>query len=151
MKTYYVTIHHACVGLNLCLSSHEQGVLVVNSKAKAWRLWRLKHVLPACPCKGLLETKGVYMGWKQGNESKIMSLFMKEYLLKYSRKEGLLNNNTKQFFHMDTEKMSFVVFNGIGYKVGDLVVLRTDDMEGNVFSSFGDWTWKAKITSIFMQ
>jgi hypothetical protein len=45
--------------------------------------------------------------------------------------------------------MSFVVFNGIGYKVGDLVVLRTDDMEGTVFSLFGDWTWKAKITSIF--
>ncbi len=80
-------------------------------------------MLRACPCKGLLETKGVYMGWKQGNRSKIMSLLMKEYLLKYWRKEGILNNNTKQFFHVDTEKMSFVVFNGIGYKVGDLVVL----------------------------
>ncbi len=31
------------------------------------------------------------------------------------------------------------------------MVLRIDDIEGNVFSSFGDWTWKAKITSIFMQ
>jgi hypothetical protein len=75
---------------------------------------------------------------------------MKEYLLKYWRKEGLLNSNPKQFSTW-TEKMSFVVFNGIGYKAGDLVVLRIDDMQGNVFSSFGDWTWKAKITSIFMQ
>jgi len=47
--------------------------------------------------------------------------------------------------------MSFVVFNGIGYKAKDLVVLRIDDIQGNVFSLFGDWTWKVTITSIFKQ
>ncbi len=49
MKTYFVTIHHTCVGLNQCSSSQEQGVLMVNSKAEAWRLWRLKHVLQVYP------------------------------------------------------------------------------------------------------
>jgi hypothetical protein len=102
-------------------------------KSKSLEAIETKTCAASLPMQGATRTKGVYMGWKQGNKSKIMSLFMKEYLLKYWRKEGLLNNNTKQFFHMETEKMPFVVFNGIGYKVGDLVVLRTDDMESNVF------------------
>ncbi len=46
--------------------------------------------------------------------------------------------------------MLFVVFNRIGYKVRDLMVLKTNDMESDFFLKFGDWTWKVKITLIFM-
>jgi hypothetical protein len=109
-----------------------------------------KTCAASLPIKGLLETKGVSVGWKQGNKVQNYVSFY-ERILAEVLKKGSTQQQHKTIFHMDTEKMSFVVFNGIGYKAGDLVVLKIDYMQGNVFSLFGDWTWKAKITSIFMQ
>jgi hypothetical protein len=48
-------------------------------------------------------------------------------------------------------KMLFLVFDGIGYKVRDLVVLKTNNMESDLKIIIGDWIWKVKITLIFMQ
>lgn len=42
------------------------------------------------------------------------------------------------------------VFNGIGYNVGDYVVVKLDDMEDHPLNRLGEWTWNAKITSIFV-
>jgi hypothetical protein len=46
--------------------------------------------------------------------------------------------------------MSHEVFNGIGYNVGDYVLVKSNDMEDHTLNRLGEWTWKAKITSIFM-
>jgi hypothetical protein len=68
------------------------------------------------------------VGWKNGN-MKPMHRNIETYLRQYWANEGLLNDESKEQFPMEYERVSFVIFNGIEYRIGDLVVARMDGQE----------------------
>ncbi len=63
-----------------CSWIHGLGIFVVFLKEKAQQLWKLKQVLPPCPCKDLVEKKGIFVRRHLGNGSKIMFNMTKTYL-----------------------------------------------------------------------
>jgi hypothetical protein len=41
--------------------------VVVSSKVKVRRLWKLMCTMPQCPFKEMVEQNGISVGWKLGN------------------------------------------------------------------------------------
>lgn len=58
-------------------------------------------MLPACPCKGLLEIKGVSVGWKQGNKVQNYVPFYERILAEVLEKGRTTQQQHKTIFHMD--------------------------------------------------
>jgi hypothetical protein len=111
--------------------------------------WKLLQSVHVCACKEVLEQKGVYVGWQNGNKVRMVKT-VKVFLMEYWKKQGLLNDITCIQFKEDIEKMSFLIYKGIEYRVKDLVVVRPDGLEDSSVEDLGFWTWKARILSIFM-
>ena len=60
------------------------------------------------------------------------------------------NDDTLQHFYNDIEKVSFVIFCHTHYQVGDHVVARKNDIEFDSLNTLDNWTYKLKITMLFI-
>jgi hypothetical protein len=120
--------HFAAMDYHVCRDSHKKGIIITNSIEHAKKLEKLQRLLPQCNCKELIQLKGISVGWKNGN-MKPMHRNIETYLRQYWANEGLLNDESKEQFPMEYERVSFVIFNGIEYRIGDLVVARMDGQE----------------------
>lgn len=142
--------HTTGMNFHVCNEHHKKGIVLTNSRVEAKKLEKLQRFLPQCECRDLIKSKGICVGWKNGN-IKPMSDSIKNYLQRYWRNEGLLNDNTVEEFSSELEKISFVIFNGVHYEVGDHVITRSDAQEMHPFKSLDrGLTHKAKITMLFV-
>jgi hypothetical protein len=55
------------IGSTTCPPTHKLGIVVVSSKVKVRRLWKLMCTMPQCPFKEMVEQNGISVGWKLGN------------------------------------------------------------------------------------
>jgi hypothetical protein len=140
---------YAANDVHACHESHRKGIIVAKSKLEAMRLEKLGELLPPCHCKDVFQSKGISVVWKQGNVVQ-MAMSIREYLLKYWTDEGLLNDVTLEHFNDEIEKVSFVIFRRTRYEVGDHVLARKNDTELHSLDMLDHWTYKMKITMLFI-
>ena len=140
---------HAKTNLHVCNVSHKKWIIVANSRLEALRLEKLGKLLPPCHCKDVFESKGISVVWKEGNKVP-MNNSIQEYLRNYWTNVGLLNDDTLKHFYNDIEKVSFVIFRHTHYQVGDHVVARKNDTEFDSLNTLDHWTYKLKITMLFI-
>ena len=139
----------AKANLHSCNESHKKGIIKANSRLEALRLEKLGKLLPSCHCKDVFQSKGISVVWKEGNKVP-MSNSIQEYLCNYWTNVGLLNDDTLQHFYNDIEKVSYVIFCHTHYQVGDHVVARKNDTEFDSLNTLDNWTYKLKITMLFI-
>ena len=139
---------------NICGDSHKNGVILTNSIEQAKQLWKLVRLLLECACKQLIQSKRICVGWKDGNMKPMLrgqSRSIERYLRQFWRNKGLLDERTQDHFSSEYEKVSFLTFNGVEYRVGDHVVIRLDGQELDLLHTLDrQRTWKAKITFLFI-
>jgi hypothetical protein len=140
---------YAANDVHACHESHRKGIIVAKSKLEAMRLEKLGELLPPCHCKDVFQSKGISVVWKQGNVVQ-MAMSIREYLLKYWTDEGLLNDVTLEHFNDEIEKVSFVIFRRTRYEVGDHVLARKNGTELHSLDMLDHWTYKMKITMLFI-
>ena len=140
---------YAANDVHACEISHKKGIIVGKSKSEAMRLEKLGELLPPCYCKEVFQSKGISVLWKQGNVVP-MRRTIRDYLCKYWTEEGLLNDVTSEHFHNDIEKVSSVIFRRTRYEVGDHVLVRKNGTELNSLDILDHWTYKMKITMLFI-
>ena len=109
--------HIPGMNFHVCRESHKRGIILTNSRVDAKKLEKLVRFLPQCECKDLIKSKGICVGWKNGN-MKSMSDSIKDYLLQFWRNEGLFNDDTAEEFSSQLKQISYVIFNGVHYQVG---------------------------------
>jgi hypothetical protein len=98
------------------------------SKEKGRQMWKFMGFMPKYPCKEIIVKNGLIMGSKIGNMlSKILRATMK-LLETYWIEQGVLHDGTRFYFEETLEKMTHVIFNITRYNVGNLVLIKGDDM-----------------------
>ena len=139
---------------NICGDSHKNGVILTNSIEQTKKLWKLVRLLLECACKQLIQSKGICVRWKDGNMKPMLrgqGRSIERFLCQFWRNKGLLNEGTQDHFPNEYEKVSFVIFNGVEYRVGDHVVTRLDGQELDpLYTLDRRRTWKTKITLLFI-
>ena len=123
---------------------HGDRVIVVYSQEKARNLAKVIFNLESCTCKSLIAEKGICVG-PRCPVVKQATLMMAMYLEEFWRAQGVLNNENSSFLNLDLYKISFVLLQGVEYRVNDLVVVEPD--LGNTDHS---WTWKGKILGFYI-
>lgn len=139
----------AAPNIHACNESHKKGIIVAHSRLKALKLEKLRELLPPCHCKDVLESQGISVTKKRRIDYRPLRS-IEEYLRKYWTEEGILNDETSRQFHKDVEKVSFVIFRGTRYEVGDHVLARKDGTELHSLNTLDHWTYKLKITMLFI-
>lgn len=140
---------YAAPNLNACDESHKKGIVVAHSRVKALELEKLSPLLPPCHCKDVLQSQGISVTRKQRIDHRPLRSII-EYLRKYWTEEGLLNDDTSRQFQRDVEEVSFVIFRGTHFEIGDNVLVKKDGTQLHLLNTLDHWTYKMKITKLFI-
>lgn len=137
--------------LGICPMWHSKCIIMVSSEKKA-RLLYEEHVLhlpETNTCCKNVTSRGIIIGPKK-RQKRILTTASLHNMERYWQQRGILNNENCTRLSDSIYDVRSVLLKGTLYHIGDKVVVKNLDVEGDTTQNPDALPWKAIITSLFL-